>query len=79
MTDASIHSGDILVVDRAIEARPGRIVIAAVDGELTVKRLRCLEGRLFLAPENSAYRPLEIFPATAFEIWGVITFVIHRT
>jgi DNA polymerase V len=55
MRDAGIQSGDILVVDRAVEARPGKIVIAAVDGELTVKRLRVKEGRLYLAPENPAY------------------------
>lgn len=79
MRDAGIHSGDILVVDRALEAKHGRIVIAAVDGELTVKRLRQLDGRLFLAPENPAYTPLEILPESSFEIWGVVTFVIHRT
>jgi DNA polymerase V len=78
MRDAGIKSGDILVVDRAVEARPGKIVIAAVDGELTVKRLRCLDGRLFLAPENPAYRSIEVHPETCFEIWGVVTFIIHR-
>uniref|UniRef100_I2Q1C3 SOS response transcriptional repressor, RecA-mediated autopeptidase n=1 Tax=Desulfovibrio sp. U5L TaxID=596152 RepID=I2Q1C3_9BACT len=78
MRDAGIRSGDILVVDRAVEARPGKIVIAAVDGELTVKRLRCLDGRLFLAPENPAYMSIEVHPETSFEIWGVVTFIIHR-
>ncbi|EFL52993.1 Peptidase S24/S26A/S26B, conserved region [Solidesulfovibrio fructosivorans JJ]] len=79
MRGAGIQSGDILVVDRAEEARPGRIVIAAVDGELTVKRLKHMDGRLFLAPENDAYKPIEIRPESSFEIWGVVTFVIHRT
>jgi len=79
MRDAGIQSGDILVVDRAVEARPGKIVIAAVDGELTVKRLRVKEGRLYLAPENPAYPLLEVSPEASFEIWGVVTCVIHRT
>ncbi|OLN31334.1 Error-prone repair protein UmuD [Desulfovibrio sp. DV] len=79
MRDAGIHSGDVLVVDRAMEPLPGRIVIAAVNGELTVKRLRLQDGRLFLMPENPAYTPLEVHPESSFEIWGVVTFVIHRT
>ena len=78
MQDAGIRSGDILIVNRAVEARSGRIVIAAVDGELTVKRLRCQDGRLFLVPENPAYPSLEVHPETSFEIWGVVTFIIHR-
>ena len=79
MRDAGIHSGDILVVDRAVEPTHGRVVIAALDGELTVKRLRHTGGRLFLVPENPDYAPLEVSPEASFEIWGVVTFVIHRT
>ncbi|MYL84774.1 translesion error-prone DNA polymerase V autoproteolytic subunit [Desulfovibrio aerotolerans] len=79
MRDAGIHSGDILVVDRAVEPTHGRVVIAALDGELTVKRLRYTGGRLFLVPENPDYAPLEVSPEASFEIWGVVTFVIHRT
>ena len=79
MRDAGIHSGDILVVDRAVEPTHGRVVIAALNGELTVKRLRHTGGRLFLVPENPDYAPLEVSPEASFEIWGVVTFVIHRT
>ena len=79
MRDAGIQTGDLLIVDRAIEPRPGKIVIAAVDGELTVKRLRTKDGRLYLAPENPAYPCLEVSPEASFEIWGVVTCVIHRT
>ena len=79
MRDAGIQTGDLLIVDRAIEPRPGKIVIAAVDGELTVKRLRTKDGRLYLAPENPAYPNIEVSPEASFEIWGVVTCVIHRT
>ena len=78
MRGAGIHTGDILVVDRALEPTSGRVVIAAVDGELTVKRLRRKDGRLFLMPENPDYAPLEVQPEASFEIWGVVAFVIHR-
>jgi DNA polymerase V len=78
MKEAGIHSGDILVVDRAEEPRENCIVVAAVNGELTVKRLRRKEGKLFLVPENLDFQPLEVTNEMDFEIWGVVTSVIHK-
>ena len=78
MTGENINSGDILVVDRAIESVNGRIVIAVVDGELTVKRFRQRNGRVFLEPANPAFKPVEIQPDSDFEVWGVVTFIIHK-
>ena len=78
MRDAGIGSGDILVVDRAVEPQNGHIVIAALDGELTVKRLRRQDGRLFLMPDNPEYAPVEISPEASFEVWGVVTYIIHK-
>lgn len=77
MLGAGVHDGDLLVVDRALDPRPGRVVIAAVDGELTVKRLVREGGRLLLAPENAAYPPLDITGREDVEVWGVVTHVIH--
>jgi DNA polymerase V len=77
MIGAGIHSGDILVVDRSLEPKEERVVIAVIDGELTVKRLRRVDGRLLLAPENSRYRPIIIANESQLEIWGVVTAVIH--
>lgn len=77
MTGASIHDGDLLVVDRALEPVAGRIVIAAVNGELTVKRLALREGTAWLLPENPAYAPLPITEGLDCVIWGVVTRVIH--
>ncbi len=77
MTGAAIRSGDILVVDRALAPENNRIVIAALNGELTVKRIRKDGGRLFLVPENSDFAPLEVTPEMQFEIWGVVAHVIH--
>ncbi|MCA1785523.1 MAG: LexA family transcriptional regulator, partial [Desulfobacteraceae bacterium] len=69
---------DILIVDRSLEAVDKKIVIAVVDGELTVKRLRIRSGTPFLEPENDQYAPIEITPDMTFEIWGVVTNVIHK-
>lgn len=78
MTGASISDGDILVVDRSVEPADGRVVIAALDGELTVKRVRLQDGRLLLAAENDTYPPIPVGEEQDLVIWGVVTHVIHR-
>ena len=77
MTGAGIHSGDLLIVDRSVHPADGRIVIAVVDGELTVKRLSRRRGRVRLMPENPRYRPIEIRDGQDLQIWGVVLHVIH--
>jgi DNA polymerase V len=77
MTGAGIQDGDILIVDRSVEPVSGSIVIAVLNGELTVKRLRRSAGRVFLDPENTRYAPIEVTAETAFETWGVVRHVIH--
>jgi DNA polymerase V len=77
MTGAGIHSGDLLIVDRSMHPANGRIVIAVVDGELTVKRLSRRRGRVRLMPENPRYRPIDIRDGQDLQIWGVVLHVIH--
>ena len=78
MIGAGIQPDDLLVVDRSEEAVDGNIVVAAVDGELTVKRLCYRRARLFLEPENPDYSPIEITSDTDLVIWGIVTSVIHQ-
>ena len=78
MEGAGIHCGDILVVDRAVEPRHGHIVVAIVDGEFTIKRLRIGPDGGYLVAENPAMRPLKITADTDFEVWGVVTYAIHQ-
>ena len=78
MTGAGIHPGDTLVVDRAEEAADRKVVVAVVNGEFTVKRLRCLQDKLYLEAENPALPPLQITEEMDFEVWGVVTYVVHR-
>lgn len=77
MLDAGIHSSDILIVDRSLEAIDGNVIVAALDGELTVKRLYKRNNVLRLLPANKNYQPIEIQAQQSFEIWGVVTNVIH--
>jgi DNA polymerase V len=77
MQDAGIHPRDLLVVDRALEPISGKVVIAVVNGELTVKRLRKHRNKLWLMPENSDFQPIEIDENVDLHIWGVVTNVIH--
>ena len=78
MINAGIHDGDILVVDRALEADNNKVVVANLDGELTVKRLSIKDTTVLLMPDNPKYEPIEIRPLSDFRIMGVVTFVIHK-
>ena len=77
MTGAHIHDGDLLIVDRSLEATHGDIVIAVVQGEITVKRLHYQRGEVALVPENAGYKTIFINEHSELHIWGVVTNVIH--
>lgn len=77
MTGAGIFAGDILVVDRSIQAEHGDIVIAALNGEMTVKELE-LKPRIRLLPRNPAYPPIEIPEGAELSIFGVVTNVVRN-
>ena len=78
MKDALIFPGDILLVDRSLTPRSGRVVIAVIDGELTVKRLLLNQAKAVLKAENSEFTDIDIAPESEFEIWGVVTHIIHE-
>ena len=78
MLGAGIHSGDILVVDKSLKAISGKIVIAVVDGDFTVKRLHKYGERITLKAENDAFDDIKIGSDNELIIWGVVTSVIHR-
>lgn len=78
MVNAGIHHGDILIVDRSIEPADRKIVIAVINGEMTVKRIKKKGDRIYLQPENEAFDPIEIDQDCEFQIWGVVTSVIHK-
>lgn len=77
MIGAGIHPNDLLVVDRSLKPENGKIIIAVLNGELTVKRLRQRRSKLTLVAENPNYPPIPVFEELDFSIWGVVTNVIH--
>ncbi len=77
MIGAGIHSGDMFIVDRSLEPEENKVVIAILNGEFTVKRLKKQKGELLLVPENDAHQPVFVEDGTELEIWGIVTTVIH--
>lgn len=78
MIGAGINSGDILIVDRSREVLDGKIIVAMLDGEFTVKRIKREKDRILLVAENKNYKPVVVGPDSDFEAWGVVTYVIHK-
>ena len=78
MINAGIFPNDILVVDKSLKAENGKVVIAAIDGELTVKRYRENGGEITLNAENEKYENITFEKKSEAYIWGVVTNVIHK-
>ena len=78
MKDAGIQSGDIMIVDKSLEPKNRSIVLAVIDGEFTVKRVNMNDNKLYLMPENSSFSPIKITEEMDFQVWGVVTYVIHK-
>ena len=78
MLGAGILSGDLLIVDRSIEVTNKCIVVAHLDGEFTVKRIKKIKKKIFLQAENNNYKPIEITKEMDFELFGVVAHAIHH-
>ena len=78
MLGAGILSGDLLIVDRSIEVSNNCIVVAHLDGEFTVKRIKKIKKKIFLQAENNNYKPIEITKEMDFELFGVVAHAIHH-
>ncbi|MCD4736818.1 MAG: translesion error-prone DNA polymerase V autoproteolytic subunit [Bacteroidales bacterium] len=78
MKNAGILDGDILVIDRSVEPVSGKIVLAVLDGEFTVKKLIKKNNQVCLVPENESFTAIRITEIMDFKVWGVVTFAIHK-
>lgn len=77
MEGAGISDGDVLIVDRALTPKHGDVVIAVLDGELTVKRLIIGARRVILRPDNPAFPDIKVEELSSLDIWGVVKVCIH--
>lgn len=77
MVDAGIYQNDLLVIDKSITAKSGHIVVASLNGEMTLKRLSYHSGAPILIAENKKYRALTITPEMDFQVFGVLTCNLH--
>ncbi len=78
MCQDCINEGDILVVDRSLNAYHNAVIVAMINGEFTVKRLYYKGGIIYLMPANSKYKPMRITESMNFQVWGVVTYCIRK-
>jgi len=76
LKNAGIDNGDLLIIDRSLEPKNGKIAVCYVDGEFTAKRIQITENEVLLIPENENFKPIRITEANDFIIWGIVTHVI---
>ena len=78
MIGAGIFNGDVVIVDRSLQERNGNVIIAVLNGEMLIRRLQILEsGKKLLVPETKRLSVIEIKDEAGFDVWGVVTYVIH--
>ena len=78
MFGAGIDDGDLLVIDRSLDPKNGKIAVCLVDGEFTVKRIKKEKDKFYLMPENKKYKPIELKEDNELTIWGVVEYVIKK-
>lgn len=78
MIDAGLDNNDLLVIDKSIPAKDGKIAVCYVDGEFTVKRLKITNECVYLMPANDNYKPIKVTKDKQLHIWGIVTYVIKK-
>ena len=84
MLDAGVEEGDILVIDRSLEASEGKMAVCFLDGEFTLKYISLKnpstgeKDGVWLVPANQKYPPLKVRELSDFTIWGIVTYIIKK-
>jgi DNA polymerase V len=76
MKNAGIDNGDLLIIDKSLEPKDGKIAVCYIDGEFTVKRIKLDKDCLWLVPENDLYKPIKVTADNDFIVWGMVVHVI---
>jgi DNA polymerase V len=78
MKDAGMENGDLLIIDKSLEPKNGKIAVCFIDGEFTVKRIKIEKKIVWLIAENKDYQPIKVTSENEFVIWGIVTTVIKK-
>lgn len=76
MINAGLENGDLLIIDKSLEARDNKIAVCFIDGDFTVKRIRMEKDAIYLVPENDNYQTIKVTQENDFLIWGIVTTII---
>ncbi len=76
MKDVGIGNGDLLIIDKSIQASNGKIAVCFIDGDFTVKKIKLENKKCWLMPANDKYQPIEINEQNDLQIWGIVIHVI---
>lgn len=78
MKDAGLDDGDILVIDRSLEPKDGKIAVCYLDNAFTVKRIKIEKNCVYLMPENENFKPIIVTEDNQLVVWGIVTYVIKK-
>ncbi len=76
MQDLGISDGDLIVIDKSLEAKNGKIAVCYIDGEFTLKKIKLEKNQCWLMPANEKYEPIKITEDNDLVIWGILVHVI---
>ena len=76
MQDAGISDGDLLIIDKSLSPKNGKIAVCFIDGEFTVKRIKVEKNTCWLMPANDQYQPIQVTEDNHFLVWGIVVHVI---
>lgn len=76
MKDVGINNGDLLVIDKSLEPKDGKIAVCYIDGDFTIKRIKIDEDCCWLIAENIDYKPIKVTAENEFIVWGIVVHVI---
>jgi len=76
MKDLGIDNGDLLIIDKSIAPKDGKIAVCFIDGEFTLKKLQIEKDHIWLVPANEKYKPIKVTEDNEFIVWGIVVHVI---
>lgn len=78
MIDADVHDGDLLIIDKSLDARDGDMAVCCIDGEFTLKYIKITDKSIWLIPANEDFEPIQVTEENEFLIWGIVTYSIKK-